>query len=221
MLARSSKASYTWLCHRPAVWPQANHFTSVCLFYFPSFICLVCLTVSFGRGIISYDAMSMQHQPQESFNLCWDSEAQCKTYSYSVVQTVYITILHRSVAEWSEWATAPRFAKPAFFRSSSMYPGTLPTEWARHASQQTFYIFIWVVDSAWKVRLWTGCFALKICFECAFLVQWKSHAVRGLPLLHMTMPSAKENELLYFSKIVIKKRITGNVMSTPHIYKVL
>lgn len=72
--------------------------------------------------------MGMQQQPQESFNLCWVSETQYKTYSCSVVHTVYITTSHKGVAEWSKLVTAPRFAMSALLRLPSMFPGTLFTE---------------------------------------------------------------------------------------------
>lgn len=76
----------------------------------------------------------------------------------------------------------------------------------------------------WDYEL--GCFALKIRFECAFL-QRNRHVIRGLLLLHMTIQSAKENELLwpYFLKMTVNKWmwnsvITVNVMKTPPIYKI-
>lgn len=107
------------------------------------------------------------------------------------------------------------------------YSDTLPTTWLRHASWQTFCIFIWTVDCAWKVRFWTGCFALMVCFECAFLVQLNRFPVIEL-LLHTTMPYMKENEwlCLHFLKIMILKRtrntfIIVNMMQTPHIYMML
>lgn len=75
------------------------------------------------------------------------------------------------------------------------------------------------------MRLW-GCFALKIISECAFL-RGNKHIIRRLLLLHVTLQSAKENELLwpYFLKMTVSKWmrnsvITINVMKTSHIYKV-
>lgn len=84
----------------------------------------------------------------------------------------------------------------------------------------------WLLTAHEKWDYEQGCFALKICFECAFL-QGNRHAIRRLFLLHMTMQSAKENELLwpYFLKRTVNKWmrnsvVTVNVTKTPHKYKI-
>lgn len=172
--------------------------------------------------------MSMQHQPQESFNLCWVSEAQYKTHSYSVVHTVYISTLHKSVAEWSKWATTPGFA----MRSASQIIQHTPWHSVYRVSKtrclaHLLYFYFWLLTVHEIRDCEQGCFPLKIHFDCAFL-QGNRYAVRKLLLPHMTMKSAKENEFLwpFFLKMTVNKWIrniviTVNVIKTPHIYKVL
>lgn len=87
-----------------------------------------------------------------------------------------------------------------------------------------FSFWLFTVDEKWDYE--QGSFALKICFECAFL-QGNRHAIRRLLLLHMTMQSVKEKEFLwsYFLTMTVNKWmrnsvITVNKLKTPHIHKV-
>lgn len=163
--------------------------------------------------------MSMQHQPQESFNLCQDSAAQnlqlfCSPYC-----------LHSPFAQ--KCCRVAKMGHCSKNRHVSTSQITQHVPWSTDllpSRPSVFSFWLLTVHEKWDHE--QGCFALKIIFECAFL-RGNKHTIRRLLLLHVTLQSAEENELLwpYFLKMTINKWvrnsvITINVTKTSHIYKV-